>query len=196
MSEANSTSWFFADIARVAALFAAIDECRGTPWAQHGRVAGREGGLDCVSFVEYVFTAAGVGQGREFTFLRTSADYQTARTYLRILHMLRGQDGDPQSKWLSEIFAEVPLPIPQGALPTGETMPWLNPDSTLFVPGDLAILRHGGMFHLPVMTRGRHFVDCVKGKGVDDGNMHDPTYSNHLIALFRARKLNLETRNP
>lgn len=169
---------YFSEPDRVTALLQAIDETRGTPWAQFGRVIGREGGSDCVYFPEYVFGKAGVGQGRDFHFLRTSADYQTARSYLRLLHMLRGQDSDPQSKWLAEIFAEIELPENK-----------TNIDPSLFMAGDLAVLRDGGMFHLPVITRGRKFVHCMKPLGVTDGNMHDTSFSNHLVALFRARVL-------
>lgn len=181
-------SWFFSDPAHVAALHAAIAETTGTPFAQFGRVPGRGAGLDCVGFVEYVFTRAGVGQGRAFSFTRTAADYQTARAYLRILHMLRGQHrlggsgrkehDDPQSKALAEIFAEIPLP--------SETRN-LNPE--IFLPGDLAVLRHGGMFHLPIMIGGRNFVHCARPMGVAAGNIHDPTYSDYLVALFRPRAL-------
>ena len=184
-------SWFFSDPDHVAALLAAIDECRGTPWAPFGRVPGRGGGLDCLGFVEYALATAGVGQGYTFSFRRTDADYQTARSYARILHFLRGEDADPQSQFLSEIFAEISLPIPQGPSveDRGKPMRWINPDVSLFMPGDLGVLRDGGMFHLPVFIGGRDFVDCVKGKGVENGNIHDPSYSNYLVALFRPRVL-------
>jgi hypothetical protein len=190
----NEHSWYFSEPAHVAALYAAIDECRGTPWAQYGGVPG--GGFDCLGLNEYVLAKAGVGQGRQFSFTRTPADYQTARGYLRILHMLRGRDEDPQAKALAEIFAEIPLPIPQGPTAAGKPVTWHNPDVSLFMPGDLGVLRHGGMFHLPLFTRGRDFVHCVKPIGVADGNIHDPTYSKYLVALFRARDLSASTLQP
>lgn len=179
-------NFFFSDPRNVAALLAAIDECRGTPFRQFGRVLGREGGLDCISFVEHALGKAGVGQGREFSFSRTAADYQTARSYLRILHMLRGQDPDPQSASLAQTFDELELPEDK-----------TNLDPARFMPGDLIVLRDGGMFHIGIVTNGRDFAHCIKPLGVQRSIIHDTSFSNYLVVHFRARQLtNLETTKP
>ena len=159
-----------------------------TPFREHGRVKGLGGGIDCVGYVEELMIAAGVAERGDLSFARTDADYQSHRTWLRILDYLRGKvTDDPQSARLAAIFEEIMLPAPQGPSTNGRPLRWENPPLELFKPGDLLVLRDEGQIHLPVILRGRKFTHCMRPNGVDEGSIHDTSFSNHFIAMFRAR---------
>lgn len=174
--------WFFEDAAAVQRLRNAAAEWNPTPFRPFSRAKGPGGGIDCVGFVEELMVAAGAVE--PFAFPRTDADYQSNRTPLRILHYLRGEErDDPQSKRLAAIFAELRLP---------EEKDNLHPD--IFMPGDLLVLRDGGQIHIPVMLRGRRFTHCARPEGVAEGNLHDTTFSKHLVAAFRARAVKVRSK--
>lgn len=170
-------TWHFEDPAAVARLLAAAEawELAGTPFREFSRAMG--GGIDCVGYAEELFIAAGAVKRGDFEFARTMADYQSHRLELRILRMLRGQVAeDPQSLRLGAIFAEI-------AVPENTT----NIDPAYFLSGDLLVLRSGGEMHLPVMLIDRNMTHCARPLGVQISDIHDPTFSDHLDAIFRAR---------
>jgi hypothetical protein len=183
--EAPAARWFFEDAEAVQRLCAARAKWLGTAFAQNSKAPGHDGGIDCVGLLEEVLGRdAGVDRGEAFVFPRTSADYQSHRTELRVLKYLRGEYADdPQSARLARIFAELRLPNERTNLHTA-----------LFLPGDLLVLRtkrevpgHGTMFHLCIMTESPRFLHCAYPTGVQESNIHDPTFSKHIDAFFRAR---------
>jgi hypothetical protein len=178
---------FFEDPSAVARLRAEAASWIGTPYYKFSCVKGRDGGVDCAGLLKPLYVAAGLAAhylaaGFDFLFARSDADYQSHRTELRILQLLRGEvASDPQSIALSELFAEIALPKDKAALSN------LAPER--FMPGDLLVLRSGGQFHLPVMLNGTRFIHCFRPYGVLEGDIHDPTYSKPLDAHFRPRAL-------
>lgn len=177
-------SWFFDDAAAVQRLCDAAAAWMETPFREFSRAPGRTGGVDCVGLCEELMKAAGVC---EFQFPREQSDYQ-GHAPGKILRYLRGRvPDDPRAVLLAEIFAEIALPVPQGPTQTRrQTLAW-NPPKELFLPGDLLILKSDGLFHMPIMLGGRRFISAVYRVGVIDGDIHDPSYSRHFVALFRAR---------
>ncbi len=175
-------TWFFENADAVQRLEMAFAELAGTPFRPHSFAPGPGGGIDCVGFCEYSMVRTGAVE--PFTFPRTDADYQSHRTPVRILRYLRGEEAadDPQSAVLAARFEEILLP----QLEAGETE---NLDEALFLPGDMVVLREAGQVHLPIIRAGRQFVHCLNPHGVQEGNLHDPTFSKHFVALFRARAL-------
>lgn len=191
-SAIGSGAWFFDDATAVQKLRTEAVGPDGksgwldTPYFKFSCVKGRDGGVDCAGLPRPLFVAAGLGAsyldaGLLFEFQRTSADYQSHRTMFRILRLLRGEMAavDPQSAALAEIFAELELPK--------ESLCNLPPER--FMPGDLLVLRQGGQFHLPIVLDGRVFIHCFSPGGVQLGDIHDPTFSKHLDAHFRARAI-------
>ena len=178
--------WFFESAAAVQRLCEAAAIWRDTPFRADSRAPGRTGGVDCVGLCEELMKAAGVC---EFEFPREQSDYQ-GHAPGKILRYLRGRVADdPRSAHLARIFAEISLPAPQGpTLTRRHTVPW-NPPRELFVPGDLVICKSDGLFHMPIMLGGRQFISAVRDQGVIEGDIHDPSYSRHFVALFRARAL-------
>ncbi len=169
--------FFFEDAAAVQRLHEAFAKWDGTPFRQNSKAAGPGGGIDCVGFVEEAMgREAGVDRGEPFAFPRTSADYQSHRTEARVLMYLRGEHEDPQSERLAQLFAELTLPPDRSNL-----LP------AFFLPGDLVALRRRGMFHLLIMLDAPRFMHCAFPYGVAEGNIHDPTFSTHIDAMFRAR---------
>lgn len=184
-SSLNRQPYFFKDAAAVQRLSSAAAEWLDTPFREHSRAPGRTGGVDCVGLCEELMKAAGVC---EFQFPREQSDYQ-GHAPGKILRYLRGRIADdPRSAELTEIFAEIPLPAPQGPVLNGKALPW-NPPKELFMPGDLVICKSDGLFHMPIMLGGRRFISAVFGQGVIEGDIHDTSYSRHFVALFRARAL-------
>jgi cell wall-associated NlpC family hydrolase len=176
-------TYFFEDAAAQQRLCNAAAEWPDTPFREFSKAPGRGGGVDCVGLCEALMAAAGVC---EFSFPREQSDYQ-GHAPGKILRYLRGRIADdPRSARLAEIFAEIPLPAPQGPVLRGKGIPW-NPPKELFMPGDLVICKSDGLFHMPIMLRGRRFISAVHTQGVIEGDIHDPSYSRHFVALFRAR---------
>ena len=171
------------------------DEARswiGTPFRQyyqqnlpHGRAGGlidlkgTGGGIDCVGLVQEVFFR--IGATEHFLFARASADYQSHQSGEKIMDWMRGKIDDPQSKRLAEILVE--LDVPDNVIdPTALT------PRDFFKPGDICILKHGSLFHLPiVIDDDLHCVSALPRMGVTEGTIQDSTYSLHLVAVFRLK---------
>lgn len=181
--------WFFDDPEARERLKAIALECEGTPFRKFGLFPGSGGGFDCVGFLEYAMAKIGVVQPGDFEFARDDKDYSSANTMRRVIRYLRGQGRsptgthDPQSKNLAAIFAPVPIFRTLRARHSGP----VNIDASLFMAGDILVLRSGGQFHLPLMIEGRRFLSAIPLHGVRAGNIHDTTYAFHIAALFRAR---------
>jgi len=140
---------------------------------------GEGGGIDCIGLVQEVFQR--IGATDKFVFKRESADYQSHATGDKILDWLRGKIDDPQSKQLSEILVE--LEIPETVTDPNAVTP-----RDFFKPGDILVMRHGSLFHMPVMyDEYLNFVSALPRAGVTEGTIQDSTYSIHLVAVFRLK---------
>jgi len=140
---------------------------------------GSGGGIDCIGLVQEVYLRSGAAE--KFIFERTSADYQSHQAGEKILDWIRGKADDPQSKRLGEIFVELEIPE-QAKDPDAET------PRDFFKPGDILVLRHGSLFHMPVIIDDDlHFVNAVPRMGVIEGTIQDSTFSRHLVAAFRLK---------
>ncbi len=178
--------WFFEDPAKVSILRSEAATWLGTPFRPFSRAKGKTGGVDCVGLGEALMSVTGVIGANEFMFPRKAADYQPHTAEMKILDYLRGQfkgpsGSDQQSKRLARIFAEIELP--EKSEPAGHT----NIDPEIFLPGDIGILKRGGLFHVPIFIGGPHFINALPHSGVTEGTIHDTSFSNYLEALFRAR---------
>jgi len=140
---------------------------------------GATGAIDCVGLVEHIFY--NIGASDQFSFKREAADYQSHRTGEKILDYLRGKDDDPQSARLSAILVE--LQIPETVTEQHAVTP-----RDFFKPGDILVLQHGSLFHMPVIyDDDLHFVNALPRLGVIEGTIQDYSYSQHLVAVFRLR---------
>ena len=159
----------------------------GTPFRQYYQqdvketidLKGQGGGIDCIGLVQQIYLRSGASEA--FMFARVPADYQSHQTGEKVLNWLRGKADDVQSKKLAEMFVE--LDIPEAVLdPHAET------PRDFFKPGDILVMQHGGLFHMPVMyDDDLHFVNAIPRRGVIEGTIQDSSYSNHLVAVFRLR---------
>jgi hypothetical protein len=164
--------WFFEDSAHCAALLAEAESWIGTPFMPFSKAKGKFGGIDCVGLAEEIMR--NVGASPEFHFPRTSADYQGHAFGDRILEYFRGTGPDPQSALVAARVVE--LLVIDGE-PVDDPM-----------PGDLLVLRHGELFHLPIVIDSeRHFVNALPRLGVVRGTLQDSTFKSHFIAMFRVR---------
>jgi cell wall-associated NlpC family hydrolase len=166
--------WFFEDEQAVTLLRKEAASWMGTPFREFSSAKGRSGGVDCVGLAEALMVACGVI--KPFTFPRIHADYQSHGTREKVLDYLRGKSKDSQSAQVAARFAEITIPEFRDNLP-----------SEILMPGDLLILRSGSLFHMPIVLEGRRFIHCLRPAGVTEGNIHDTSFSRHLVALFRAR---------
>ena len=147
---------------------------------EEGESVGYKGtGIDCVGLVQEIFTR--IGATKAWFFPRTMADYQEHQMGDKILDWLRGKVDDPQSKLMGEILTELNVPQvfkdPEAVAPRD-----------YFKPGDILVLRHGGLFHLPVIIdENLHFVNAVPRMGVIEGTIQDATFRSHLVAAFRLK---------
>lgn len=176
---------FFGDPEAVARLLAAAEKSDGTPFRPFGRVIGKTGGIDCLGETEYLMTQSHLVGEHEFSFPRTTADYQAHAIEEKMLSYFRGQSKDPQAALIVKIFAELTIPEFED-----------NPPDDLFMPGDIILGRQGaadrpgGIFHMMTMLRGYEFISAVPHIGVTRGHVHDTSFNKHFIAAFRARALN------
>jgi cell wall-associated NlpC family hydrolase len=140
---------------------------------------GGGGGIDCIGLVQEIFYR--IGAADKFMFARVPADYQMHQTGDKILDWMRGKVDDPQSKKLAAILTE--LEIPQAAKdPHAET------PRDFFKPGDILVLRHASLFHMPVIIDDcLTFVNAIPRLGVIEGTIQDSTFSIHLVAVFRLK---------
>jgi len=137
------------------------------------------GGIDCIGLDQEIFFR--IGATRKWNFPRTPADYQSHQTGDKILDWLRGKADNPQSKLLCALFVE--LEIPEAV-----TDPRMECPRNFFKPGDLLAMRHGGLFHMPIIyDHDLHFVNAIPRRGVVRGTIQDSTYANHLVAVFRLK---------
>lgn len=181
VGRSGEADWFFSDPAAVARLVAEAHALRGKPFHQVTN--------DCVWLAERLHVAS--GSVAAFNFPRTPTDYSRHVHNDKILDYLRGEHSDPQSASLAQTFAE--LPLPEKKQLSAFRFDYEPP----FMPGDLLIMRTGkGLYHMPVMITDRAFIQCAYPDGVSEGDILAPNYRGYLIALFRARKINQETRNP
>ena len=136
-------------------------------------------GIDCIGLAQEIFYR--IGATGRWIFPREEADYESHVLGDRVLEWLRGKADDPQSKLLAELFVELEIPDvmkdPQSSKPRD-----------FFKPGDLLVLRHGNLFHMPVIfDHDLHFVNALPRLGVIQGTIQDSSYNIHLIAAFRLR---------
>jgi cell wall-associated NlpC family hydrolase len=142
-------------------------------------VKGLGGGIDCVGLVQEIFARSGATD--KWVFPRTQADYQSHQTGEKILDWLRGKADDPRSKRLGQILREL-------AIPDGVTDPKADTPRDFFKPGDILVMRHGALFHMPVIIdNDLHFVNAIPRMGVIEGTIQDSSYSSHLVAVFRLK---------
>jgi len=143
-------------------------------------VKGAGGGIDCVGLVSEIFYRAGAtGKWR---FKRSPADYQAHQSGEKVLDYFRGKIlDDPQSQLLKDILIE--LDIPEAFFDGQSVSP-----RDFFKTGDILVLRHGNLFHLPVIyDEELHFVSALPRWGVTEGTLQDSSYSTHLVAAFRLK---------
>jgi cell wall-associated NlpC family hydrolase len=142
-------------------------------------IKGFGGGIDCIGLVEQVF--ARIGATDKFFFKREPADYQSHQLGDKVLDWMRGKVDDPQSKQLAEILQELEIP-PAVIDPEAKT------PRDFFKPGDICVMQHGGLFHLPLIyDDDLHFVNALPRIGVIQGTIQDSSYGKHLVAVFRLK---------
>jgi cell wall-associated NlpC family hydrolase len=140
---------------------------------------GAGGGIDCIGLVQEVFSR--IGASDKFVFVREAADYQSHQTGQKILDWLRGKADDPQSGTLAKILVEL-------AIPKEVTDPLSETPRDFFKPGDILVMQHGSLFHMPVIyDDDLHFINALPRLGVTEGTIQDSSYSKHLVAVFRLR---------
>jgi cell wall-associated NlpC family hydrolase len=183
-------SYYFSDPTAAAALKTEAESWIGTPYREfyeddiataRTELAGLDvpltvtskgstGGIDCIGLCEEIYSA--IGASDEFIFPRTQADYQSNQLGDKVLTWLRGEAEDDQSAALHEMFEELTLPDP------------LTDD--FFMPGDLLVMKHGSLFHMPIVIDDeRHFVNALPRRGVVPGTIQDSTFRKYLVAAFR-----------
>ena len=148
---------------------------------------GMGGGIDCIGLNQEIFHRCGATE--KFIFPRESGDYQSHMTGEKILDWFRGKADDPQSRKLADMFVE--LEIPEVVKDPDADTP-----RDFFKPGDILVMQHGSLFHLPLIyDDDLHFVNALPRMGVTEGTIQDSSYSVHLVAAFRLRPNppNLET---
>jgi hypothetical protein len=137
------------------------------------------GSVDCIGLLQEIFTR--IGASEEFVFKRESADYQSHQLGDKVLQWLRGEMDDPQSKRLAEILTELEIP-------DAFNDPNAKAPRDFFKPGDILVMQHHGLFHLPVLIdRDLHFVNALPRLGVMEGTIQDATYRRYLVAAFRLK---------
>jgi hypothetical protein len=180
------TASYFDDKAQAKALYDEARSWLGTPFRQYYQQAGvfRElkgigGGIDCVGLAQEIMSR--IGATERFVFTRMPADYQPHQSGEKILDWFRGKTDDPQSKRLAELFVELQIP-------DSVTDPDAVTPRDFFKPGDICVLKHGSLFHLPIIIDDHlHFVNALPRAGVIQGTIQDSTYSRHLVAVFRLK---------
>jgi cell wall-associated NlpC family hydrolase len=149
-------------------------------------VKGPGGGIDCIGLDQEIFYR--IGATEKWNFQRTPADYQSHQLGEKVLDWLRGKgrsggspDIDPQSKRLAELLVE--LEIPDAVTDSDADTP-----RDFFKPGDILVMKHGSLFHMPVIIDDDlHFVNALPRLGVIEGTIQDSSYSSHLVAVFRLK---------
>jgi hypothetical protein len=178
---------YFDDPEKAAALLAEARSWIGTPFREYYQqivdpavnLKGIGGGIDCIGLDQQIL--ARIGATEPFMFARASSDYQSHQLGEKVLDWLRGKADDPQSKKLADIFVEL-------TIPDVVTDPAAVTPRDFFKPGDICVLKHGSLFHLPIIIDDDlHFVNALPRLGVIEGTIQDGTYSRHLVAAFRLK---------
>jgi hypothetical protein len=142
-------------------------------------VKGPGGGIDCVGLDQEIFCR--IDATPPWNFPRTPADYQSHQLGDKVLNWFRGKAEDPQSKLLSQLFTELKVP-------DAVTDPHAECPRDFFKRGDICVMKHGSLFHLPVIyDDDLHFVNAIPRMGVIEGTIQDSSYSSHLVAVFRLK---------
>lgn len=207
--ESGKSRWFFSDADAVQRLCNAAAQLEGTPFRKFSDAPGRTGGIDCIGAARYLMREAGAI--RDFDFPRTDADYENHAFGDRFLTYMRGEalvmssegetptkhgkledsstsvgmtEGavDPASAYLHERFAEIETPDLREA----------NPRAGAVMPGDLIVLQHQQLVHLPIVLNDElpfEIISALPRLGVRIGTLQDTTFRQHFKALFRARAL-------
>ncbi len=168
----RSDKYFFEDIDHAAALLAEAESWEGTPFVAYSKAKGPGGGVDCVRLCEAIMVATGAAE--PFEFPQTPMDFTLHSDRSLVLEYLRGAyAGDlKQSKRLSRMFKEIPMPI--GYL--------------TIIPGDLLAFRVGrAVNHLTVALDHERFIHCLRPIGTVVATLQDSTFAPRLHAVFRAR---------
>jgi hypothetical protein len=186
---------YFDDPAAARALYKEARSWIGTPFRQyyqdeiekqqelHPEIIfdpkGIGGGIDCIGLLQEIFLR--VGASDKFVFKREPADYQSHQLGEKVLDWLRGKVDDPQSKRLAALLVE--LAIPDAVIDPHAVTP-----RDFFKPGDICVMKHSSLFHLPVIIDDDlHFVNALPRMGVIAGTIQDATYNQHLVAVFRLK---------
>jgi hypothetical protein len=191
---------FFSDPDHVAALLAAVEKRKGTPWGENSRAPGPGGGYDCETYIEDIALEIGLID-RPFDFPRASSDFGGHAHNTKFLNYLRGSARDsraasgdspdalppidPRSLRLAAIFEELDVDqlVPIARWPDKLVV------STGLMPGDLLIVKAPipGVWHMPIMLNDRTFTQCAAPLGVSQGDVTQADYRDRLKAAFRAR---------
>ncbi len=148
--------------------------------SQLSHLKGQGGGIDCIGLPQAIFYAIGATK-RKWIFPRELSDYGISDLGGKFLDWLRGKVSDPQSQALMEMFLE--LDVPNAVVEVKAECP-----RDFFKPGDLLVLQHANLFHMPVIyDDDLHFVNALPRLGVVEGTIQDSTYSSHLVAVFRLK---------
>ncbi len=151
----------------------------GTPFRPFSIAKGETGGVYCVGLVSQIMT--NIGATDKWEWNHEDADYESTQAGEKVLDWLRGKGDDPQSKKLAEILVELKIPEVCSD-PEAET------PRDFFKPGDILVLKHYSLFHLPVIIDDDlHFVNAIPRAGVIEGTIQDGSYSQHLVAAFRLK---------
>lgn len=159
----------------------------GTPFREYYQqdipagvdLKGMGGGIDCIGLVQEIMLRTGATD--KFVFARDPSDYQSHNLGEKILDWMRGKVDEAQSKTLAAILIELKFP-------DTVTDPDCETPRDFFKPGDILVMQHGSLFHLPVIYDDElHFVNAIPRLGVVEGTIQDSTYSKHLVAVFRLK---------
>jgi len=180
----KNATYYFDTAEKRGALYREARSWIGTPFREVYHdfatdVKGVNGGIDCVGLVQEIMRR--VGAVEKFVFAREASDYQSHRLDEKVLDFLRGKVDDPESVRLGAIFEELSIPN-QVIDPNAET------PRDFFKAGDICVLKHGSLFHLPIIyDDDLHFVNALPRLGVIEGTIQDSTFSSHLVAVFRLK---------
>src|SRR5882672_5116003 len=137
---------------------------------------GQGGGIDCIGLPQAIFYAIGATK-RKWLFPRELSDYGISDLGGKFLDWLRGKVDDDQSQALKAMFVE--LNVPKAVTEIHAECP-----RDFFKPGDLLVLRHASLFHMPVLyDDDLHVVNSLPRIGVIEGTIQDSSYSSHLVAV-------------
>jgi hypothetical protein len=136
---------------------------------------------DCIGCAKYLLVRAGAIANVQIS-RDTDADYENHAFGDRFLQWMRGETDNDVSRYLHERFAEIRMP----------DLREMNPVRWLVMPGDLIVLQHKQLVHLPIVLNDQLPFDIISALpriGVKIGTLQDTTFRQHFKALFRARAI-------